>query len=125
MSGSALGPSCFFVIGAVRGQRFFFAKRHNDYLEVLAETGFIGFGLLAVFFFVAGKRIFRGLRKFSSKYVPLIAAILAGLGGMALHSWLDFSLQIPANAFLFTVFSPRGFAWQGAGSREQGAWSTE
>ncbi len=97
----------------------FFREAHNDYLEVLAETGFIGFGLLAMFFFIAGKRLVRGLRKSSRKYLPLIAAILAALGGMALHEWLDFSLQIPANAFLFTVLVALGMRL--AKSREQGA----
>jgi tetratricopeptide (TPR) repeat protein len=101
----------------------FFREAHNDYLEVLAETGFIGFGLLAAFFFGAGKRLVRGLRESSSKNLPLLAATLAALGGMALHSWLDFSLQIPANAFLFTVLLALGL--RVAGSREHGAGSME
>jgi hypothetical protein len=86
----------------------FFREAHNDYLEVFAETGFIGFGLLAGFFFVAGKRLVRGLTRASSKHLPLIAGIVAALGGMALHEWLDFNLQIPANAFLFTVLLALG-----------------
>ena len=108
----------------------FFREAHNDYLEVLAETGMIGFGLLAWFFFVAGKRIVQGVKKSSSKYLPLLAGILSALGGMALHEWLDFSMQIPANAFLFTVLLAlalrvAGSREQRAGSREQGARSME
>jgi tetratricopeptide (TPR) repeat protein len=99
----------------------FFREAHNDYLEVLAETGLIGFGLLTVFFFVAGKRLVRGLRKSSSRYLPLIAGILSALGGMALHEWLDFNLQIPAIAFLFTVLLAIGlrFARQARDQRPE------
>jgi len=101
----------------------YFREAHNDYVEVLGETGLVGFGLLAWFFIVGGKRIVQSTRKVSSKNLPLIAGILAGLGGMAVHEWLDFSLQIPSNAFLFTVLLAVGLRL--AGSRERGAGSTE
>jgi O-antigen ligase/thioredoxin-like negative regulator of GroEL len=114
-------PELFLHYRSGPWSRIFFREAHNDYLEVLAETGFIGAGLLAGFFFVAGKRLVRGLRKSSSKYLPLIAAILAALGGMAVHEWLDFSLQIPANAFLFTILLALGLRIaKGEGRRAKG-----
>jgi O-antigen ligase/Flp pilus assembly protein TadD len=104
----------------------FYREAHNDYLELLAETGVTGFGLLAWFFFRGVKALVKGFRTASPKRLPLMAAILAALGVMAFHEWFDFSLQIPANAFLFTVFLALGLrmagsAEQGAGSWEQGA----
>ena len=83
-------------------------EAHNDYVEILAETGVVGFALLAAFFVAAGKRLVHGIDKVSSKNLPLLAGVLAALGGMALHEWLDFSLQIPANALLFTVLLALG-----------------
>jgi O-antigen ligase/Flp pilus assembly protein TadD len=97
----------------------YFNEAHNDYIEILAETGVVGFGLLAWFFVGAGRRLTQGIKKISSKNIPVLAAILSALAGMALHSWLDFSLQIPANALLFTVLLALGMRL--VNSREQGA----
>jgi tetratricopeptide (TPR) repeat protein len=86
----------------------YFHEAHNDYVELLADTGIIGFGLLAWFFIRGGKRLVQGIKKAPSKNLPLVAAILAALGVMAFHELLDFSLQIPANAFLFTLLFALG-----------------
>ena len=82
----------------------FFRKAHNDYLELFAETGFVGFGLLAWFFWQVGRRLLRALKTLSPKALPLFVALLSALGIMAFHEFFDFNLQIPANAFLFTLF---------------------
>jgi O-antigen ligase/tetratricopeptide (TPR) repeat protein len=103
----------------------FYREAHNDYLELLAETGVIGIGLLGWFFFQGGRRLLQGLKRSSPKALPLLAAILAALGVMAFHEFFDFSLQIPANAFLFTLLFALGLRISLAGSREQGAGSTE
>jgi tetratricopeptide (TPR) repeat protein len=86
----------------------YFKRAHNDYIELLTETGVVGFGLLAWFFVGVGIRLIGGAKKISSKNIPLLAGVLAALGGMALHSSIDFSLQIPANALLFTVLMAIG-----------------
>ncbi|MBF8253504.1 MAG: Tetratricopeptide repeat protein, partial [Deltaproteobacteria bacterium] len=81
----------------------FYREAHNDYLELLTETGVIGFGLLAWFFFAVGRLIFRRLREAVEERLPLLAAIAGALAVMAFHELFDFNLQIPANAFLFTL----------------------
>jgi tetratricopeptide (TPR) repeat protein len=82
----------------------FYREAHNDYLELLAEAGIVGFGLLAWFFYQAGSGIVRGLRLLPARASPVFAAFISALGMMAFHEFFDFNLQIPANAFLFTLF---------------------
>ncbi len=101
----------------------FYREAHNDYVELLAETGVIGFGLLAWFFVWGGTRLVQGLKKTSTRAVSLMAAVLAALGVMAFHELFDFNLQIPANAFLFTLLFALGLRM--TGSREQGARSSD
>ncbi len=78
---------------------------HNDYLELLSETGLIGMGLI-VWFLVnayrnAGQNIRLGSRSSGS---AAMIAVLAGITGLLVHSLADFNFHIPSNAALFLVF---------------------
>jgi O-antigen ligase/tetratricopeptide (TPR) repeat protein len=99
----------------------FFREAHNDYLELLAETGVVGFLLLLLFFFNAGKGLLAHLSQSSddARSKALVAMLLAALGTMTFHELFDFNLQIPANAFLFTLLLAIAVRIA-AGSREQG-----
>lgn len=83
-------------------------EAHNDYLQCLAETGVLGFGLLGWFFCGVAAHIRRGVFTLDATRVPVTAGIMAALGGMAVHASGDFSLQIPANAMLFTALVALG-----------------
>ncbi|RJP36487.1 MAG: O-antigen ligase domain-containing protein [Desulfobacteraceae bacterium] len=80
---------------------------HNDYLELLAETGWIGFMALTVgFYLFLGQSILR-IKRFgpSLPALPFFTGIGAcsGLISMAFHGFFDFNLQIPANCIYFIV----------------------
>jgi O-antigen ligase len=77
---------------------------HNDYLQVLTETGAVGFAI-AIWFLVAAIRpAVRKIRNWPSDVNGAVAlAALVGMSGILVHSFVDFNLQIPANALLFYV----------------------
>ena len=82
----------------------FVNEAHNDYAQLLVETGLLGFGLM-LWFLV---RLYRyGLptsRRWEFQWHGAVSlAALLGCTGILFHSFVDFNLQIPANATLFYV----------------------
>jgi len=83
---------------------FFVNQAHNDYLQLLVETGLLGFAI-AIWFLV---RLFRQAATKLKDWTEhstgtLTVAALLGCIGILVHSFVDFNLQIPANAALFYV----------------------
>jgi O-antigen ligase/tetratricopeptide (TPR) repeat protein len=75
---------------------------HNDYIELLAGGGIVGFVLFAWFISAVlfkSYKAFSGRRERYSIYVFIGAA--AGLVSILLHSVVDFNLQIGANGLYF------------------------
>jgi O-antigen ligase len=84
----------------------FINAAHNDYLQILVETGLAGFAAL-LWFVIALLR--RGVSRiqghpFRTAQVAALAG-MTGCVGLLTHSFLDFNLQIPANALLFVVMA--------------------
>jgi O-antigen ligase len=78
---------------------------HNDYLEVLAETGIVGFTVAVWLLFVVFRCAARKLRDWSSDVNGAVSlAALVGISGVLVHGLVDSNLQIPANAMLFFAF---------------------
>jgi O-antigen ligase len=79
---------------------------HNDYLELLAETGIVG-GICGLFF--VALLLWQGFGSFQSAtgHFPraVIAGSLAACAGLLLHSLVDFNLHIPSNALIFLLLS--------------------
>src|SRR5579863_479675 len=85
---------------------FFVNEAHNDYLQLLAEMGILGFAVMVWFVIVVYRRAFRKIGKWTSD-VSSAATLACTLSftGILVHSFFDFNLQIPANASLFYVFA--------------------
>jgi O-antigen ligase len=84
---------------------FFVNEAHNDYLQLLAEMGLLGFGVMIWFVVVTYGQALRKIRNWTSDMTGAVTlACMLGLTGILIHSLFDFNLQIPANAALFYVF---------------------
>ena len=77
---------------------------HSDWAQVFAETGILGLGIVCIgFIWFIGLVVVRWIKRRD----PLILGV--GLGGMgalvaiALHSFSEFNLHMPANALVLTV----------------------
>ena len=79
---------------------------HNDFLELLADTGLVG-GVCGALFI--GLLFRRGLTNFQvaagGSARALVAGPLVGCAGMLLHSFVDFNLHIPSNALIFLLLA--------------------
>jgi putative inorganic carbon (HCO3(-)) transporter len=83
-------------------ERFFHV--HNDFLQLLAETGWIGFLLIVGGVLLMLRTVIARWRSRRDPTVSvMVPAGLAALCAIGLHSLVDFNLHIPANALLFAV----------------------
>jgi len=80
-------------------------QTHNDYLQVLTDGGLVG-GLLALLFL--GLLFKRGLAVAQTRqhrHRSIVLGALAGCFAMAVHSFVDFNLQVTVNAQLFLTLA--------------------
>ena len=79
---------------------------HNDYIEMLAETGLLG-GICGLAFlwilFRQARTCYAAEQGHFSR--GLHAGAIAGLCGILLHTFVDFNLHIPSNSLLFLVMA--------------------
>jgi O-antigen ligase len=79
---------------------------HNDYIEMLAETGLVGgiCGLVFLWILFRQARVCYAAEQghFSR---ALHAGAVTGVCGMLVHSFVDFNLHIPSNALLFLLLA--------------------
>jgi len=98
--GSGLGTFQYiFKIYKPDGLYLYWDHAHNDYLELLLEVGIVGIIIIAIFFFFELKALFK--TPWEDKETYLRAAFLSSITTIAVHSVVDFNLQIPSNAITF------------------------
>jgi len=77
---------------------------HNDYLETLAETGLLGGVCGALFLWLLYREARKNLAAEQARFsLGLHVGAMMAVGGLLLHSLVDFNLQLPANALLFLL----------------------
>ena len=77
---------------------------HNDYLQLLVEMGALGFATVLWFLLTLFRRTLKKLNHWpADSNTALTLAAFLGVVGILVHSFVDFNLQIPANAALFYV----------------------
>jgi O-antigen ligase len=82
----------------------FINEAHNDYAQLLVETGLLGFGLMLWFLVTMYRHGLPTSRRWEFTWDGALSlAALLGCTGILIHSFVDFNLQIPANAALFYV----------------------
>lgn len=82
----------------------FVNEAHNDYAQLLVESGVLGFGVMVWFLALLYRRGLPTSRRWEFKWDGALSlAALLGCSGIVVHSFVDFNLQIPANAAVFYV----------------------
>ena len=83
---------------------------HNDYMQLATETGIAGLALLGAIVLLS---FFAAVLALSRRHDPLARGVafgvVMGVSAIAIHSTVDFNLQIPANAFIFSVLLALGW----------------
>jgi len=84
-----------------------FNYAHNDYLQVLFETGLVGFGFIITsltLFFRSSFKTLNNLYRVHDDFGFFIClGALTGIVSILIHSLADFNLHIPANAIYFSL----------------------
>ena len=76
---------------------------HNDYFQIVADTGLIGGAIAGCFIVVILSAIYRGIRGGDPLSSDLALAAGTGIVAVLIQSFSDTDLQIPSNALLFLV----------------------
>jgi O-antigen ligase len=79
---------------------------HNDYLELLVDTGLVGGFCGLAFISLLFWRGFANIRFAETRFSrAIVAGSLAACAGMLIHSLVDFNLHIPSNALIFVLLA--------------------
>jgi O-antigen ligase/tetratricopeptide (TPR) repeat protein len=90
----------------VYAANLFVSHAHNDYLELAAEMGIIGFLSFATMLIALFYRIIKLVKAQSDKTLRVMGIIiLTSIFSIIIHSVTDFNFHIPSNVILFTIIS--------------------
>jgi O-antigen ligase len=81
-------------------------QAHNDYLQMLSDSGIIGFALVILFIFLLFKQSLKVISTSTDRFRRGTAiGALAGCFGILVHSLFDFPLRTNANSLFFFVLA--------------------
>ena len=82
-------------------------QAHNDYLQMLADGGVIGFAIVLAFIVLLVKKGAAALKGGSAGEYQRVTRIgaFAGCVGVLVHSFVDFPLRTASNAFFFLLIA--------------------
>ncbi len=81
-------------------------RAHNDYLQILADAGILGFACVVSFIYLLFKRGVNIISTTSDRFGRGISTgALAGCFGILIHSFFDFPLRTPSNALYFLTLT--------------------
>lgn len=81
-------------------------QAHNDYLQVLAEAGILGFACVVAFVVILFRQAVARIAMMTDLFPRAVAlGALAGCFGVLLHSFFDFPLRTPANTYFFLMMA--------------------
>jgi len=99
-------PTAYPAYGRSSAKNERLEQAHNDYLQLLTDAGLIG-AILGLWFLGELIRVLRQQLQHFHQARSLDRALVAGgyvaMLGIGVHSFLDFNLQIAANALLFLL----------------------
>lgn len=78
-------------------------QAHNEYLQTLADSGIAGFICIAAFIYFLFKRGLQTISQSHGLRRDVAIGALAGCFGLLIHSFFDFPLRTPSNAFFFLL----------------------
>jgi O-antigen ligase len=81
-------------------------QAHNDYLQILADAGILGFTCLAAFIYLLYQKGLQSINNTDDSFRRGTAiGALGGIFGILVHSFFDFPLRTSSNAFFFLAFA--------------------
>ncbi len=80
-------------------------QSHNDYLQIVADAGLIGGVIALVFLILLFARGFSAAQTRDRRRRSIILGALTGCFAIAIHSFVEFNLQITSNAQLFLALA--------------------
>jgi O-antigen ligase len=78
-------------------------QAHNEYLQMLADAGIAGFACVVAFIYFLFRRGLATISKAHGLRRDAAMGALAGCFGILIHSFFDFPLRTPSNAFFFLL----------------------
>ncbi|MBC2704269.1 MAG: O-antigen ligase family protein [Desulfobacula sp.] len=102
------GPDTFttaYSVWQIPGHAVLRRYAHNDYLHFIAETGILFIPVLIYTLFCFFRSGFQKIKSRSRQTRGFALGAMAAVFAILIHSFSDFNLNIPANAFVFTVIA--------------------